>query len=117
MTVAGDAMHVMGPFLGQGGSCGLEDSVVLARCLARELHFARHNANGDQEFKKRVEIAFKDYVGERRLRVMRLSIQSYLLGSMIGATSWAKRAVCILILKVFFGGMSLGHTRYDCGSL
>ena len=32
-TVAGDAMRVMGPFLGQGGSCGLEDSVVLAWCL------------------------------------------------------------------------------------
>jgi len=35
VTVAGDAMHAMGPFIGQGGSAGLEDAVVLARSLAR----------------------------------------------------------------------------------
>lgn len=29
-------MHVMGPFLGQGGSAALEDAVVLARCLGRQ---------------------------------------------------------------------------------
>uniref|UniRef100_A0A0E0K176 FAD-binding domain-containing protein n=1 Tax=Oryza punctata TaxID=4537 RepID=A0A0E0K176_ORYPU len=33
-TVAGDAMHAMGPFIGQGGSAGLEDAVVLARSLS-----------------------------------------------------------------------------------
>ncbi|KAK1436653.1 hypothetical protein QVD17_02435 [Tagetes erecta] len=33
--VAGDAMHVMGPFLGQGGSAPLEDAVVLARNVAQ----------------------------------------------------------------------------------
>ncbi|KAL2520326.1 monooxygenase 1 [Forsythia ovata] len=37
VTVAGDAMHVMGPFLGQGGSAALEDAVVLARCLAQKV--------------------------------------------------------------------------------
>lgn len=36
VTVDGDAMHVMGPFLGQGGSAALEDAVVLARCLGRQ---------------------------------------------------------------------------------
>nr|GEW96919.1 putative FAD/NAD(P)-binding domain protein [Tanacetum cinerariifolium] len=35
VVVAGDAMHVMGPFLGQGGSAGLEDAVVLARNMAQ----------------------------------------------------------------------------------
>ncbi|GJS00078.1 monooxygenase 1 [Tanacetum coccineum] len=34
VVVAGDAMHVMGLFLGQGGSAGLEDAVVLARNMA-----------------------------------------------------------------------------------
>ncbi|KAL7174805.1 hypothetical protein ACSBR1_043865 [Camellia fascicularis] len=37
VTVAGDAMHVMCPFLGQGGSAGLEDAIVLARCLYQKL--------------------------------------------------------------------------------
>lgn len=117
ITVAGDAMHVMGPFLGQGGSCGLEDAVVLGRCLARELQFSRDHGNNDQELKKRIEVALEDYVKQRRLRVMRLSTQSYLVGSMIAATSWIKRLACSFILKAFFGGMSLSHAHYDCGPL
>ncbi|RLM69033.1 hypothetical protein C2845_PM17G10590 [Panicum miliaceum] len=34
VTVAGDAMHVMGPFNGQGGSTALGDDFVLARSLS-----------------------------------------------------------------------------------
>ncbi|XP_042476302.1 monooxygenase 1-like [Macadamia integrifolia] len=37
VTVAGDAMHVMGPFVGQGGTAALEDAVVLGRCFAQEM--------------------------------------------------------------------------------
>lgn len=37
VTVAGDAMHVMGPYIGQGGSAALEDAVVLARTLSRSV--------------------------------------------------------------------------------
>lgn len=117
MTVAGDAMHVMGPFLGQGGSCGLEDAIVLARCLSKDLYLGLDREIHDHEFKKRAAVALTDYARERRLRVMRLSIQSYLVGSMIVASSWAKRMICIFILVVFFGGMSLSHTRYNCGPL
>ncbi|GMP90731.1 hypothetical protein CsSME_00041721 [Camellia sinensis var. sinensis] len=36
VMVAGDAMHVMGPFLEQGGSTALEDAIILARCLATQ---------------------------------------------------------------------------------
>ncbi|KAF4352163.1 hypothetical protein F8388_020045 [Cannabis sativa] len=38
-TMVGDAMHVMGPFLSQGGSTVLEDGMVLARCLAQKGSF------------------------------------------------------------------------------
>ncbi|CAL5413825.1 unnamed protein product [Camellia sinensis] len=49
VTVAGDAMHVMGPFLGQGGLIALEDAIVLARCLATQ---------------RRAEVALDQYIGE-----------------------------------------------------
>ncbi|KAJ0087336.1 hypothetical protein Patl1_06874 [Pistacia atlantica] len=48
VTVAGDSMHVMAPFLGQGGSFGIEDAVVLARCMARKSIQAN---NDPKEFK------------------------------------------------------------------
>ncbi|KAL4554032.1 hypothetical protein LXL04_039858 [Taraxacum kok-saghyz] len=67
VMVAGDAMHVMGLFLGQGGSAGLEDAVVLARNMA---HMGLD----------RVEEAFNMYAKERRMRVVRLSLQTYLTG-------------------------------------
>ncbi|XP_020246381.1 uncharacterized protein LOC109824247 [Asparagus officinalis] len=117
MTVAGDAMHVMGPFLAQGGSSGLEDAIVLGRCLSRELQLGSKNEIDDDEFKKRSEVALKSYVKERRLRVLRLSIQSYIVGSIVATSSWGKRFLCIVILVTFFGGMSLSHTRYNCGPL
>jgi salicylate hydroxylase len=34
VTLVGDAAHAMTPFLGQGAAMGIEDAVVLARCLA-----------------------------------------------------------------------------------
>ncbi|XP_038989533.1 monooxygenase 1-like isoform X2 [Phoenix dactylifera] len=117
MTVAGDAMHVMGPFLGQGGSAGLEDAIVLARCLSQEMPMGPEGAISDRELCRRIGRAMSKYVNERRLRVMRLSAQSYLTGSVVVASSWVKKLVCLAILVVFLGGGLLSHTNYDCGSL
>jgi 2-polyprenyl-6-methoxyphenol hydroxylase-like FAD-dependent oxidoreductase len=50
VTVAGDAMHIMGPFLGQGGSAALEDAVVLARCLAPKLCEVNLERNGGRRW-------------------------------------------------------------------
>ncbi|XP_019708572.1 monooxygenase 1 isoform X3 [Elaeis guineensis] len=117
MTVAGDAMHVMGPFLGQGGSAGLEDAIVLARCIVQEMPMGPEGATSDREMVKRIGRALSKYVNERRLRIMRLSTQSYLTGSVIMASSWVKKLVCLAILIVFLRSGSLSHSNYDCGSL
>lgn len=117
MTVAGDAMHVMSPFISQGGSAALEDAIVLARCIAQEMPMGPEDAISDREMGKRIGRAFSKYVNERRPRILRLSTESYLIGSVIMASSWVKKLVCLAILTVLRGGNSLSHTKYDCGSL
>ncbi|XP_008231659.1 PREDICTED: FAD-dependent urate hydroxylase-like [Prunus mume] len=112
VVLAGDAMHAMGPFLAQGGSACLEDAIVLARCLARTTHIDR-NARGT---KMQVEEAFDEYLKERKMRILRLSLQMYLIGEMLHASSQFVKFICIILLAVLFCD-SNGHTRYDCGSL
>ncbi|KAK2995568.1 hypothetical protein RJ640_000044 [Escallonia rubra] len=80
VTVAGDAMHVMGPFLGQGGSAGLEDAVVLARSLAQKMADLDSVNCGRTEMVSRIGEAIDQYVKERRMRVVQLSAQTYLIG-------------------------------------
>jgi len=80
VTVAGDAMHIMGPFLGQGGSAGVEDAVVLARCLAPKLREVNLETNGrEMTVVQKVGEALDAYVKERRMRLVWLSAQTYLI--------------------------------------
>ncbi|XP_062111904.1 monooxygenase 1-like isoform X2 [Humulus lupulus] len=111
ITVAGDAMHVMGPFLGQGGSAALEDAVVLARCLAQKINDHDHDT-------KKIEEAMDLYVKERRMRLVRLSAQSYLTGLLLSssASSLLRKLSLVLIMLVIFHD-PLSHTLYDCGPL
>nr|XP_010930384.1 monooxygenase 1 [Elaeis guineensis] len=118
ITVAGDAMHVMGPFLGQGGGAALEDAVVLARSLAEMMPMGYFEANAsDEELRKRTETALKNYVKERKLRVLRLAMQSVLVGLLMSSPSKVKRLVSLVLLILFFGGPALSHTQFDCGHL
>ncbi|KAF5817467.1 putative zeaxanthin epoxidase [Helianthus annuus] len=114
VTVAGDAMHVMGPFLGQGGSAGLEDSVVLARTMAQlGLNCFK---SGSKLTVHGVEEAFSRFVKQRRMRVVRLSLQTYLTGMLWGTSSFLNKIMYIVLLILLFHNQN-GHTDYDCGDL
>ncbi|RCV06861.1 hypothetical protein SETIT_1G197300v2 [Setaria italica] len=120
VTVAGDAMHAMGPFIGQGGSAGLEDAVVLARSLARAVGAAA--AAGDDSKPPREEDAVVGealgaYVRERRLRLTLLSLESFIMGVLlVRSPSPAVKLACVAVL-VLLGSKSLRHANFDCGRL
>ncbi|KAJ4790428.1 3-hydroxybenzoate 6-hydroxylase 1 [Rhynchospora pubera] len=116
MTVAGDSMHVMGPFIGQGGSAALEDAIVLTRCLSNAIKTPA-DASSDKNWTERVEDAIDLYIKERRPRLMRLAIQSYLVGTLLSTKSWVGKLVVIFLLSVFFGGNNLNHALFDCGTI
>ncbi|XP_010551061.1 PREDICTED: uncharacterized protein LOC104821770 isoform X2 [Tarenaya hassleriana] len=109
VTVAGDAMHMMGPFLGQGGSSALEDAVVMARCLAEKIEKC-----GDS--RKRIEEGIDEYVRERRMRLFSLSTQTYLTGLCIESSSRVVKLMFMVFVMVLFFD-PIHHTRYDCGRL
>ncbi|KAK1323951.1 hypothetical protein QJS10_CPA02g00884 [Acorus calamus] len=115
-VVAGDAMHVIAPFIGQGGSTAIEDAIVLARGLACAFR-GSDGGDWDRMMKIRVERAMDEYLKERKLRLVRLSMQTYLLGLMFEAPSKVVKFVIIFTLLAFFGLNSLGHAQYDCGPL
>ncbi|KAK9050114.1 hypothetical protein SSX86_030917 [Deinandra increscens subsp. villosa] len=113
VMVAGDAMHVMGPFLAQGGSAGLEDAVVLARIMAQQ---GLNPESGNKMTVQGVQEAFYRFVKERRMRVVRLSFQTYLTGMIVSASSRIKKIIYIILLILLFHNQS-GHIDYDCGDL
>lgn len=105
-------MHVMGPFLGQGGSVALEDAVVLARCL-----LSHNNKISYDVIFTEVEVAFDKFVKERKKRLVLLSTQTHVIGLLSEPSpSVLVRFVCVALIIIFFR-RSLGHTMYDCGHL
>ncbi|MFS7951605.1 putative zeaxanthin epoxidase [Helianthus anomalus] len=107
-------MHVMGPFMGQGGSAALEDAVVLARNMAQA--GLNHIHSGSNVIVHRVGEAFNRFVRERRVRVVRLSLQAYLIGMMLGTSSHLKKIIWTMLLNFFFPNQK-SHMDYDCGDL
>lgn len=114
MTVAGDAMHVMGPFMGQGAASALEDAVVLARCLAQGMCINRNVSSW--QLQKSIGKALDKYVRERRIRVIMLSMQTFLRQSMQLPLPVPVKLVIMLILVAIFG-KPLSHSQYNCGPL
>lgn len=111
VVLVGDAWHPMTPNLGQGACCALEDSVVLAKKLARVIN----NSDDGQS----VEEAFRSYGSERWPRVFPLTVRANLVGS---ALQWDNPVVCsvrnnIVIPKLIRLGPLLEHTNFTFESL
>ncbi|CAI9757792.1 unnamed protein product [Fraxinus pennsylvanica] len=116
VTVAGDAMHVMGPFLGQGGSAALEDAVVLARCLAQKVSAEDLSICSKKILINKAGEAIDLYVKERRKRLVALSTRTYITGLLLETRSKLVKFIVIMLLVILFSD-PVGHTKYDCGKL
>ncbi|CAL5042682.1 unnamed protein product [Urochloa decumbens] len=119
VTVAGDAMHVMAPFFGQGGSAALEDAVVLARSLSRSVPdgvVVDDGSTSSHRLEEKIRVALGKYVRERRPRLFLLSLEHFVFGTMLTAKSVVKKLVCVAILALL-GTESRRHSDYDCGRL
>ncbi|CAN6363075.1 unnamed protein product [Urochloa humidicola] len=119
VTVAGDAMHVMGPFNGQGGAAALEDAVVLARLLSLAIPPGGVDADSemtDHELYEKISEAIGRYVKERRPRVLKLSLESFIIGTLLGSKSLVMKLVCRAIMYVL-GTKSRFQENFDCGRL
>ncbi|XP_026452597.1 monooxygenase 1-like [Papaver somniferum] len=117
VIVAGDAMHVMGPFLGQGGSAALEDAVVLARNLAQAMSTKGSKRIDEKIMQVKIEAAMDRYVKERRMRLFMLSSQAYLIGMLLETSSGRLTKLVMVIALVVFFSNSIAHTKYNCGHL
>ncbi|KAI4331993.1 hypothetical protein L6164_016936 [Bauhinia variegata] len=113
MTVAGDAMHATGPFLAQGGSASIEDAVVLGRCLAQKIMKIDKNVVRVETL---VKEAFDNYVKERKMRILWLSLHTYLIGKKLDTKSFIVNSIIISIMAILFKDPDV-HCRYDCGEL
>lgn len=123
VTVAGDAMHVMGPYIGQGGSAALEDAVVLARTLSRSVPDGVVVVDGSgstrsRELQEKISVALGEYVRERRARLFMLSLESYVIGNLRIAKSLLKKLACVA-MRLFWAASHVAtrHANYDCGPL
>ncbi|MBA0686559.1 hypothetical protein Goari_014157 [Gossypium aridum] len=111
VTLAGDALHAMAPFLAQGGSASLEDAVVLARCLSQNMGIAL-----DPTGMKAARAALDQYAKERKMRVFWLSLETFVVGTMHDSSALLVRGLCIITQIILFRD-KIANTRYDCGRL
>jgi len=132
VALAGDAWHPMTPNLGQGACCALEDSIILARKLAKALDVGKQSQTengqrvrvpsdyfGGSDIPSQIEEALQGYATERWPRIFSLTIRAYLVGALL---QWDNELICslrndIVIPKVASLDALIEHTKYDCGSL
>lgn len=109
VVLAGDAWHPMTPNLGQGGCCGLEDAVVLAKKLSNAMKSKRGS----------IEDALRSYENERWARVFPMTVKANLAGKIQHSKS---SVVCFIrdsymVRKQGKPGKLLEHTNFTCEPL
>ncbi|XP_065621439.1 monooxygenase 2 isoform X2 [Quercus suber] len=113
ITVAGDAMHPMTPDLAQGGCSALEDAVVLGRHIGNLIIKNKKLVAGDQ-----VAEALERYVKERKWRVAKLIVGSYLVGWVQqDGSGWFMKFLRDSIFYRHFSSLISNDMQYDCGKL
>ncbi|KAI8553985.1 hypothetical protein RHMOL_Rhmol05G0061400 [Rhododendron molle] len=120
VCVAGDALHTMTPDIGQGGCAALEDSIVLARCLAEALREkpsgGTEGGDGKGEY-KRIERGLKLFARERKWRGFVLISAAYMVGSVQQSSGVVVNFLRDKVLATFLAGMLLKMADFDCGKL
>ncbi|XAR55672.1 hypothetical protein NMG60_11035818 [Bertholletia excelsa] len=112
VTVAGDAMHVMSPFLGQGGSASLEDAIILARCLSQKLSSIDPIRDENGKVMHNIEEAIDQNLKERKMRIVKLSMQAFLVGLLWQSSSIVVKFVIVILMVVLFND-PVNHSKYD----
>ncbi|OIT38719.1 PREDICTED: uncharacterized protein LOC109239045 [Nicotiana attenuata] len=119
--LVGDALHPMTPDIGQGGCSALEDSVVLARCIAEtfsiKLPTGMLEKLEDDELYNRIKVGLEKYAKERRWRIFNLITTSYLVGLAQESNGKVISYLREKFLAQFTIETMLKMGDFDCGKL
>ncbi|GAB4838550.1 hypothetical protein Ancab_028096, partial [Ancistrocladus abbreviatus] len=118
VCVAGDALHPMTPDLGQGACSALEDSVILARCLAEA--FAKNSTGekcSEEEEHERIKMSLKEYAKERRWRAFDLVSTAYIVGGIQLGNEKVIRLLRDKFLAPYLAKVLMKKASYNCGPL
>ena len=110
------------PDIGQGGCATLEDSVVLARCLAKALSKKTSKESKEKDERemdeyKRIEMGFKKYAKERKWGSIELISTTYIVGFIQESNDKIMAFLRDKILATFLAGLQLKKAVFDCGKL
>ncbi|TMW86425.1 hypothetical protein EJD97_021398 [Solanum chilense] len=115
VCVVGDALHPMTPDLGQGGCSALEDSVVIAKCLAEALIKPITEQEDDESM--RIRKGLEKYAKERRWRSFTFISAAYLSGFI----QESDNKIISFLRQHFLAGVTISVTlkiaNFDCGKL
>lgn len=119
VCVAGDAFHPMTPDIGQGACATLEDTIVLARCLAEAFPMSRseEQEKSEREEYRRIETSLKKYAKDRKWRCIDLVTTAYFVGSMQQSDGKLVKFLRDKVLAPFLASLLLKKADFDCGRL